>query len=155
MVEAIKDEDQDYVTLLERVQCLFDKDFPNVINRHALKTLKEKKTNLPNSSCIQKLVQHIKIEEQKLIAEATTQKGWKGLASMLLVHTIRFNRRRSGEVARMPLANFIDRHGSGMDDDLEDHIYLQWRRKFPIPWKLFMFGVNKAIRKYQFYSHHK
>ncbi|KAL1448710.1 hypothetical protein WDU94_001923 [Cyamophila willieti] len=133
IVEAIKDEDQDYVTLLERVQCLFDKDFPNVINKRALKTLQEKKwkkkTKLPNTSCIQKLVEHIKTEEQKLIEKATTQKGWKQLASMLLVHAIIFNRRRCGEVARMPLANFVDRHNSGMDDDLQDHILSPMEKK--------------------------
>ncbi|KAL1448263.1 hypothetical protein WDU94_009831 [Cyamophila willieti] len=132
IINATKQEDNEYISLLKGVEDLLEKDWPHQISRHARKTLKERKWNkqfiLPKTSDIHNVMIYLKDNEKSLLeelqedlSENTTKQSWIRLASLLLVHTIIFNRRRSGEVARMPLVNFTNRNKTAMDEDLAEH----------------------------------
>lgn len=96
---------------------LYDAKWHKLVSVTSLKSLKESKWNalqlLPFTADVQKLHNYLDEKQQQyqhdLESEATLQ-NWANLAKVSLAQVILFNRRRVGEVSKMPLSAFIKRH---------------------------------------------
>ncbi|KAJ8969912.1 hypothetical protein NQ314_001529 [Rhamnusium bicolor] len=95
---------------------LIDLEWAVKISSKALTTLHRKKINatqlLPLTNELMKLNEYLKEQIQLLkcqVQQNCTRQVWSNLASVTLSHTILFNKRRSGEAARMTLYNYSTR----------------------------------------------
>lgn len=91
-------------------------EWPRKISSHALSTLNHRKQNkIDLLPCTEDLVTLVKHQKQK-IAQLSSQmesyperSTWHHLAELVLSRIIVFNKRRSGEVGRMKLTQYVDR----------------------------------------------
>ncbi|XP_071828763.1 uncharacterized protein [Apostichopus japonicus] len=125
--ECIKSEDPVKEDQADKFSKLAVIEWAHKVGTGARTTLEERKWNKPNmlplSEDIRQL--HAKLsevieEKQKLLALSDDVTAWYALAEATLSKLILFNRRRSGEVQRIKLADFERRcHDQGNDDVMD------------------------------------
>lgn len=106
---------------------VYESRWNEFVSSASLRTLQESKWNAPQLLPFTKDVQtlHSYLSEQqknvynKLSAEASPQ-TWADLAKVTLTQVILFNRRRSGEVSKMPLSAYLSSNPTGDQDDLKE-----------------------------------
>ncbi|XP_023805402.1 uncharacterized protein LOC111946283 isoform X2 [Oryzias latipes] len=117
--------DEEFLENIKRTRTLFEKKWDVCISSRALQTLTEAKWNtphlLPFTDDVKKM--HIYIDEcrkasQNNIKDNPNKKTWTRLANVTLCEVILFNRRREGEVSKMPLSAFTLRDTAGVPSDL-------------------------------------
>ncbi|KAL1448358.1 hypothetical protein WDU94_008894 [Cyamophila willieti] len=112
-LEASYAEDSSYLEQLKFFRNLYQKDWNFQLSNHAYKTLETQKWNkkitLPLASDVSKLVEYLEKTERDLHEKLETaddstniKKIWEELAETTLCHLVVFNRKRSGEISRMP-----------------------------------------------------
>jgi hypothetical protein len=114
----MRDKAQDFLELC-------DLEWADSISTTALRTLSERQWNrpkrLPLAEDITKLTEYLrnKLEDavKKLESSNCLPGDWKDVAKLTLVQVILFNRRRSGEVERIPQSAYENRSCS-FDDDI-------------------------------------
>ncbi|XP_048829702.1 uncharacterized protein LOC125706891 isoform X7 [Brienomyrus brachyistius] len=77
---------------------------------------------LPFTRDVQKLHAYLDKTLDECVCQLSSEasvKNWSALAKACLAEIILFNRRREGEVSRMPLSAFLSRDTSGHHDDLD------------------------------------
>ncbi|XP_034545081.1 uncharacterized protein LOC117816825 isoform X3 [Notolabrus celidotus] len=94
--------------------------------RKALRNLSEAKWNapqlLPFAEDVKKMHEHLNVQRkdcQTKLQQEPNKKHWAELAKMTLCEVILFNRRREGEVSKMPLNGFLLRDTSTTHPDVE------------------------------------
>lgn len=108
-------------------QNVYDSRWNEFVSSASLRTLQESKWNAPQLLPFTKDVQtlHLYLAEQQqrlydeLSAEASPQ-TWANLSKITLTQVILFNRRRSGEVSKMPLSVYLSTNPSSNQDDLKE-----------------------------------
>lgn len=111
--QAMMDQDSERAENAHNFSDMYAARWSELISSHALRTQQEMKWNapliLPFTEDVKTLHLYLdqKQEEyfQKLSADASS-KNWTHLAKVTLAQTILFNRRREGEVPKMPLTAF-------------------------------------------------
>ncbi|XP_014823286.1 PREDICTED: uncharacterized protein LOC106903805 [Poecilia mexicana] len=123
--EALRVQDDDLKSKAEQFVKLIELDWSTHVSSNALKTLYQKKWNLPQilplSEDIKKLQDHLKSLEvvcKKNLIDQPTAKSWSELAQVTLTQLILFNRRREGEVSRMELNTYLQRNQHDMHDEV-------------------------------------
>jgi hypothetical protein len=107
---------------------LCDAQWSSKVSTHALSTLHERKWNkpllLPLTEDIKKLHTHLDNEANRCRSEPISKAVWYQLAQVLLAQIILFNRRRSGEVGRMKLSEYVKATESKIDmhDDVRSSL---------------------------------
>ncbi|KAK7878875.1 hypothetical protein WMY93_034247, partial [Mugilogobius chulae] len=106
---------------------IYEARWHEMISAASLRTLQEAKWNapllLPFTRDVQVLHSFLDAEQQKLHSTLSSQvstQDWAGLAKVTLTQIILFNRRRSGEVSKMPLSAYMSPHSQDALEDLGD-----------------------------------
>lgn len=102
---------------------LYQTKWPEFISSSARRTLSEMKYNkptmLPPTEDVAKLNNYLDKRSKSSVAALTeerTQQNYSMLAQTTLVKIILFNRRRSGEVSKMKVKNFVERDRTQTDE---------------------------------------
>ncbi|XP_062414178.1 uncharacterized protein LOC134132797 [Pungitius pungitius] len=110
---------------LERSRGLYEKKWDVCVSSRALQTLKEGKWNTPQLLPFTEDVKimHIYLDKCRQeylsrLKDDPNKKNWSKLANLTLCEVILFNRRREGEVSKMPLSAFTLRDTSEVHSDL-------------------------------------
>lgn len=120
-------DNKQFLENLRRTRSLYEKKWDVLVSSSALQTLKEWKWNKPQlfpfTEDVKKM--HIYLDEcrkqyQGALNDDPNKKNWSKLAKVTLCEVILFNRRREGEVSKMPLSAFTLRDTTGMHSDLAD-----------------------------------
>jgi len=113
---ALKRHDRDTLRKADDFLEVRKYEWPKVVSGHALSTLHRRKQNkpdmLPCTTDIMLLVKHLKgkmTELEQEIEAFPSARVWHQLSELTLARIIVFNKRRSGEVARMTLQNYLER----------------------------------------------
>ena len=122
---ALMAEDEELVKSTEIFKKLQSTKWSEYVSHNALNTLTDAKYNkpltLPFTEDVQKLHQFLEKNAQcatfKLEEEANAQ-NYAKLSKVLLTQIIVFNRRRAGEVSKMPLKSFLERDNTRLHDDV-------------------------------------
>lgn len=116
---------EDFLKNLERSRSLYEKKWDVCVSSRALQTLKEVKWNtpqlLPFTEDVKNMHLHVdkcRQEYQSSLINDPNKKNWSKLASLTLCEVILFNRRREGEVSKMPLSALTQRDASAIHSDL-------------------------------------
>ncbi|XP_026187576.1 uncharacterized protein LOC113145275 isoform X1 [Mastacembelus armatus] len=103
---------------------VYESRWNELVSAASLRTLQESKWNTPLLLPFTKDVQtlHSYLDEQqdfysKLFTE-TSQQTWRQLAKVILTQVILFNRRRAGEVSKMPLSAYLAQNPSDLQKDV-------------------------------------
>ncbi|KAM9477350.1 uncharacterized protein Hap1MRO34_010195 isoform 2-T2 [Clarias gariepinus] len=118
-------DNEEFLKNLSRTRGLFEKKWDVCVSSRALQTLKEAKWNTPQLLPFTEDVKSMHIyldkcreEYQKNLKNIPNKKYWSNLANVTLCEVILFNRRREGEVSKMPLSAYTLRNSSGIHSDL-------------------------------------
>ncbi|XP_041858543.1 uncharacterized protein LOC121650850 isoform X2 [Melanotaenia boesemani] len=97
------------------------------ISAASLRTLREAKWNapqlLPFTQDVQTLQSYLEVQQQHCYSELSTETSpqtWANLAKVTLAQVILFNRRRAGEVSKIPLSAYLSSNASHGPDDVND-----------------------------------
>ncbi|CAI5686492.1 unnamed protein product [Oreochromis niloticus] len=117
--------DEEFLKNLKRSRDLYEKKWDVCVSSRALQTLKEGKWNTPqllpfteDVKTMHMYLDRYRKEYQTRLASDPNKKNWSMLANLTLCEVILFNRRREGEVSKMPLTAFTLRDTSGVHSDL-------------------------------------
>ncbi|XP_074518732.1 uncharacterized protein LOC141784770 [Halichoeres trimaculatus] len=98
-----------------------------MISAASLRTLQESRWNtpllLPFTKDVQTLHSYLDEQHQQTHAKLSTETSpelWSHLAKITLTQVILFNRRRAGEVSKMPLSAFLSNSQSNPEDDVNE-----------------------------------
>jgi len=123
--EAVRQEDADLNSKAEQFMKLIELEWTTHVSSNALKTLYQKKWNMPQilplSEDIKKLQDHLKsleVVHKKNLIDQPTPNSWNQLSQVTLTQLILFNRRREGEVSRMELSTYLQRNTHSMHDEV-------------------------------------
>lgn len=123
--QMAESDNEEFLKNLERSRGLYEKKWDVCVSSRALQTLKESKWNtpqlLPFTEDVKNMHMHVdkcRQEYQSRLQNDPNKKNWSKLASLTLCEVILFNRRREGEVSKMPLSAFTLRDTSGVHSDL-------------------------------------
>ncbi|XP_076011575.1 uncharacterized protein LOC143004514 [Genypterus blacodes] len=123
--QMAESDNEEFLKNLERSRSLYEKKWDVCVSSRALQTLEEGKWNtpqlLPFTEDVKKMHMHIencRPEYQSRLKNDPQKKNWSKLANLTLCEVILFNRRREGEVSKMPLSAFTLRDTSGVHSDL-------------------------------------
>lgn len=109
--KALRKNNIDRDNELKNLLAIFDLEWKERISSNAISTLNTRTFNKPKSLPITadlvKLNEYIISETNKI--KNSPQKNWKRLAELTLCKVVLFNKRRSGEAAKLKVANFNDR----------------------------------------------
>ncbi|XP_039676792.1 uncharacterized protein LOC120571768 [Perca fluviatilis] len=124
--EAMMSQDESALHNVRTFKQLYEARWTECVSTHALRNLKEAKWNaptlLPFTEDVKRMHKYIdeqRSECQTKLLEAPNKKSWSDLANLTLGEIILFNRRREGEVAKMPLKAFTVRDTSSIHPDVE------------------------------------
>ncbi|XP_040904808.1 uncharacterized protein LOC121188928 [Toxotes jaculatrix] len=94
------------------------------ISAASLRTLQESKWNapllLPFTKDVQTLHSYLDEQQQNILSKLSTEtcpQAWRQLAKITLTQVILFNRRRAGEVSKMPLSAYLSQNPSDPQED--------------------------------------
>lgn len=120
---------------------VYDARWNELISSGSLRTLQEAKWNVPQllpfTKDVQILHRFLNAEQQqcsKILLEETSSKAWTNLAKVTLTQMILFNRRRAGEVSKMPLSAYLSLPANQEDNasvalsDLEKKLCQHFKR---------------------------
>ncbi|KAE8277669.1 hypothetical protein D5F01_LYC24330 [Larimichthys crocea] len=123
--QMAESDNEEFLNNLNRTRGLFDKKWDVCVSSRALQTLKEVKWNtpqlLPFTEDVKNMHMHLekcREECQKNLKNNPHKKTWTKLAIVTLAEVILFNRRREGEVSKMPLGAFTLRDSSDVHSDV-------------------------------------
>lgn len=127
---AIISKDEEAVKAAENFIKLRENEWTVQISTHALRTLNRKKWNKPeilpvveDLLCLNK---YLKAKshtcQQRLEEDPTDRATWYELSHVLLAQIILFNRRRSGETARIHLEHYLNRSQSPLHTDVAESL---------------------------------
>ncbi|XP_051812170.1 uncharacterized protein LOC110965813 [Acanthochromis polyacanthus] len=112
---------------VQKSRSLYEKKWDVCVSSRALQTLREAKWNtphlLPFTEDVKMMHMHLdkcREEYKKTLKNNPNKKNWSKLATLTLCEVILFNRRREGEVSKMPLSAFILRDTTGVHSDLAE-----------------------------------
>ncbi|XP_054867654.1 uncharacterized protein LOC129349183 isoform X1 [Amphiprion ocellaris] len=118
-------DNEGFINSLNRTRKLFEKKWDVSVSSGALQTLREGKWNtpqlLPFTEDVKIMHGHLeKCREhyQEHLKSNPNKKNWTRLATVTLAEVILFNRRREGEVSKMPLNAFTLRDTSRVHSDV-------------------------------------
>ena len=126
LIECIKHKNLDLEENMKRFSALLEKDFPEQVSSKALKTLYNNKFNkptaIPLAEDVQKLYGYLKTQIKasmvKLEEDPTSAVLFDGLCKLVAVYLLVYNRRRPGELGRLPLASFNLRRRGIQNDEV-------------------------------------
>ena len=117
---AIEKRDKETECDAEELQKLININWTDDVSSNALKTLQEDKRNrtevLPLAEDIKTFSDHLKaasvaqIKQIEDLTNAVPIQDWSRLNGIVLTQLILFNRRRSGEVSRMKISDYLAKH---------------------------------------------
>lgn len=118
-------------TLLQRKKPVpsaeYETRWNEMISAASLRTLQESKWNtpqlLPFTSDVQKLHTYLDVQQKQVYSKLSTEASpetWKELAKLTLTQVILFNRRRAGEVSKMPLSSYLLLNPSDLQEDVSE-----------------------------------
>ncbi|XP_063061964.1 uncharacterized protein LOC134454738 isoform X2 [Engraulis encrasicolus] len=125
--EAMISGEKETVQNARNFKQIYDTKWNECISSSALRTLTDAKYNapqlLPFTDDVRKL--HLYLDDKqkenvRKLSAVVSQKNWASLAKGTLAQIILFNRRREGEVSKMPLTAFTSRDASSMHPDVEE-----------------------------------
>ncbi|KAM9699286.1 uncharacterized protein ACNS7B_008355 [Menidia menidia] len=106
---------------------LYETRWNEMISSASLRTLQESKWNapllLPFTKDVQMLHSYLDVQQQHLydkLMTMTSPQTWAELAKVTLTQVILFNRRRAGEVSKMPLSAFLSLNPSHPQEDINE-----------------------------------
>ncbi|XP_030019143.1 uncharacterized protein LOC115439448 [Sphaeramia orbicularis] len=112
---------------VQKSHSLYEKKWDVCVSSRALQTLREAKWNTPHlvpfTEDVKAMHVHLdkcREEYKKTFENDPNKKNWSKLATLSLCEVILFNRRREGEVSKMPLSAFTLRDTSGVHSDLAE-----------------------------------
>ncbi|XP_054872280.1 uncharacterized protein LOC111580096 isoform X3 [Amphiprion ocellaris] len=104
---------------------VYETRWNELVSAASLRTLQESKWNtpllLPFTKDVQTLHSYLDVQQQQLHSELSTETSpqvWTQLAKVTLAQVILFNRRRAGEVSKMPLSAYLSRNPSDPQEDV-------------------------------------
>jgi len=131
--QGLQSSDDIMVENAEKFIQLCEIEWPCHVSSHALRTLDQRRWNkpkrLPLASDVKLLKDHLqsKLDVNKEALEKTSDsRAWYDLAKVTLVMIMLFNRRRSGEVERIPLKAY-ELMSNTIDDDVFAHLS-EWEK---------------------------
>lgn len=123
--QMAESDNEEFLKNLERSRGLYQKKWDVCVSSRALQTLKEATWNTPQLLPFTEDVKNMHIylekcrgEYQRELQRDPSKKNWAKLANLTLCEVILFNRRREGEVSKMPLSAFTLRDTSAVHSDL-------------------------------------
>ncbi|XP_048032130.1 uncharacterized protein LOC125267237 isoform X1 [Megalobrama amblycephala] len=123
--EGLMRKDQQTAKDAEEFALLYQESWKFDIASQALTQLNQTKWNspqvLPFTQDVQKLHCYLSDKQQELLdalQKEPSPLNWKDLAKVTLANVILFNRRRSGEVSRMPLSVYLSKDTSETHEDV-------------------------------------
>ncbi|XP_067456263.1 uncharacterized protein [Thunnus thynnus] len=123
--QMAESDNEQFLKNLERSRGLYDKKWNVSVSSRALQTLREGTWNtpqlLPFTEDVKNMHMHLdscREEYQSRLKNDPNKRNWSKLAILTLCEVILFNRRREGEVSKMPLSAFTLRDTSGVHSDL-------------------------------------
>lgn len=123
--QMAESDNEEFLKNLQRSRGLYEKKWDVCVSSRALQTLKEGKWNTPQLLPFTEDVKNMHMyldkcrqEYQSRLKNDPNKKNWSKLAGLTLCEVILFNRRREGEVSKMPLSAFTLRDTSGVHSDL-------------------------------------
>ncbi|MEQ2196879.1 hypothetical protein XENOCAPTIV_016543, partial [Xenoophorus captivus] len=125
--QMAESDNEQFIENVRRTRSLLVKKWDVLVSSRALQTLQEAKWNtpqlLPFTDDVKKMHMYLddcRKEYQGKLRDEPIKKNWSKLANVTLCEVILFNRRREGEVSKMPLSAFTLRDPSGVHSDLAD-----------------------------------
>lgn len=104
---------------------VYETRWNELISAASLRTLQESKWNapllLPFTKDVQTLHSYLDVQQQHSHSELSTETSpqtWTQLAKVTLTQVILFNRRRAGEVSKMPLSAYLSQNPSDPQEDV-------------------------------------
>ncbi|XP_041853923.1 uncharacterized protein LOC121648062 [Melanotaenia boesemani] len=123
--EALRQEDVALKSKADQFIKLIELEWTTHVSSNALKTLYQKKWNMPQilplSEDIKKLQDHLKnleVVNKKNLMDQPNQNSWSQLSQVTLAQLILFNRHHEGEVSRMELNTYLQRNNHSMHDEV-------------------------------------
>ncbi|XP_034545080.1 uncharacterized protein LOC117816825 isoform X2 [Notolabrus celidotus] len=124
--EAMISGDENAIHNVQVFRQISDTRWNECVSSQALRNLSEAKWNapqlLPFAEDVKKMHEHLNVQRkdcQTKLQQEPNKKHWAELAKMTLCEVILFNRRREGEVSKMPLNGFLLRDTSTTHPDVE------------------------------------
>ncbi|XP_052406655.1 uncharacterized protein LOC127952310 [Carassius gibelio] len=122
---ALMSEDKELISSTETFKKLYSSKWSEMISHTALVTLNEAKFNKPSTLPFTQDVQSLHQLLEKTadtafhkLQETASPQSYAELAKATLTRIIVFNRRRAGEVSKMPLKAFNERDGTSLHEDV-------------------------------------
>ncbi|XP_062331740.1 uncharacterized protein LOC134032000 isoform X2 [Osmerus eperlanus] len=122
---ALMAEDSTLIKSTQSFKTLYATKWSEHISHIALITLNERKFNkpstLPFTEDVQRLHRHLeKTTEQALkdLEDHSSSKSYSQLCKATMANVILFNRRRGGEISKMPMNGFLERDTSALHKDV-------------------------------------
>ena len=122
---ALMAEDSTLIKSTQSFKTLYATKWSELISHTALTTLNERKFNkpstLPFTEDVQRLHRHLeKTTEQALkdLEDHSSSKSYSELCKATMANVILFNRRRGGEISKMPMNGFLERDTSALHKDV-------------------------------------
>lgn len=104
---------------------VYDTRWNEMISAASLRNLQESKWNapqlLPFTKDVQTLHSYLDVQQQEIHSKLSADKfpqTWSQLAKVTLTQVILFNRRRAGEVSKMPLSAYLSQNPSDPQEDV-------------------------------------
>ncbi|XP_029942327.1 uncharacterized protein LOC115384133 isoform X2 [Salarias fasciatus] len=123
--QMAESDNEEFLNNLKKTRTLLDKKWDVCVSSGALQTLRESKWNtpqlLPFTEDVKTMHRHLekcREEYQEHLKNSPNKKNWTRLATVTLAEVILFNRRREGEVSKMPLSAFTLRDTSRVHSDV-------------------------------------
>ncbi|XP_051743094.1 uncharacterized protein LOC127508770 isoform X1 [Ctenopharyngodon idella] len=122
---ALMSEDKELITSTETFKKLYSSKWSEMISHTALVTLNEAKFNKPSTlpftqdvQCLHRFLEKTAHDAFQKLKETESPQSYAELAKAALTKIIVFNRRRAGEVSKMPLKAFKERDSTSLHDDV-------------------------------------
>ncbi|KAL6467410.1 hypothetical protein MHYP_G00252140 [Metynnis hypsauchen] len=123
--QAMMDKDTERAEKARNFSDMYAARWGEFISSHALRTQREVKWNaplvLPFTEDVKRLHLYLDQKQEEFfqkLSEDASSKNWTLLAKVTLAQTILFNRRREGEVSKMPLTSFASRSTDDLHEDV-------------------------------------
>ncbi|XDV16124.1 hypothetical protein PO909_015963 [Leuciscus waleckii] len=122
---ALMSEDKELIASTETFKKLYSSKWSEMISHSALVTLNEAKFNKPSTlpftqdvQCLHQFLEKTAHTAFLKLKETGSPQSYAELAKATLTKIIVFNRRRAGEVSKMPLKGFKERDSTSLHDDV-------------------------------------
>ncbi|XP_060936018.1 uncharacterized protein LOC133012072 [Limanda limanda] len=106
---------------------VYESRWNEMISSASLRTLQESKWNapllLPFTKDVQTLHSYLDVQQQDIHSKLSTETSpqtWSQLAKITMTQVILFNRRRAGEVSKMPLSAYLSEDSSDPHEDVNE-----------------------------------